>query len=515
MNKNRMNEDKDKKVKNTKNTKNGSGSRPPQKRKAEDAEPKKRRQSGDSSRSRSDISGQTDKRPAKKVRPNDNEQRKQRSEKSKRLENEERRKKTTAKSKNSRKKRNDSAATDKKDYGDEFYTDELELKRRRAKQKHDEKLVSNIDFEKEPMSHRRRKLKNVGVAVSIVSCFLIIGIILSLTVFFRSEEITVEGAEHYSAQDVIAASGMALGENLFLCDKRAGEEKIENELPYVEEAKISIKIPGTMVITVTESQPAFLFENNGEYIIVSSHGKVLDKVTGSVDKYDAPLVIGCTIKSAELAQEIKFKESGVLSILESVAEGLADNEFSGIKEIDLTNTANICLNYSNRIKIILGLPEDISYKIKVAKVIISEKLSETDRGELDVSGCKEKNKASYFKPNSSIYLDRIEETEPLTQPMTEATEQTTEAATEYYIDEPTDDYSAGVPEYQYPTDEYGNIIYSTDPETDDSQNGYDNYDDGYDSYDDYNSYDDGYDDYYNYDNYYDGYSYTPDDDLYQ
>lgn len=376
-----------------------------------------------------------------------------------------------------------------KDYGDEFFTDELELKRKRARQKLEESHMPDIDIEKMPMSHKKRKLKNIGVAASIISIILVIGIVLSLTVFFRSEQFTVEGADHYSAQDVIDASGMKLGENLFLCDKSAGEQRIESSLPYIEEAKISIKIPNTMVITVTESKPAFIFKNGSEYIIVSSQGKVMEKVQGSAEKYDAPTVIGCTVKSAELGQEISFKESGILSILKAVAEGIDENEFSGIKEIDITNTARVCLNYSNRIKIILGIPEDIGYKLKTAKIIISDKLSETDAGELDVSSCKGESKASYFKSDPSIYLDkRTQQTQPVTEPVTAAAETQTQA--ESTADTSSDDYSSGVPEYEYPTDEYGNIIYSTDPEPDNTLDGdgdaYSNdYDNGYDYGGDY------------------------------
>lgn len=363
---------------------------------------------------------------------------------------------------------------DNMSYGDDFYTDEVELKRKSARQKLDEKKLQEFDIEKKPLSHKKRKLKNVGFAATVVSIILIIGIVLSLTVFFRSEQFAVEGAERYSAQDIIDASGLKLGENLFLTDKGAGGERIESALPYVEEAKISIRIPNTMVITVTESKPAFIFKSGGGYIIVSAQGKVMEKIEGKNDKYEAPLVLGCTVKSAELGKEITFKESGILKILMGVAKGLSDNEFSGIKEIDITNTARICLNYANRIKIVIGLPEDISYKLKTAKIIISDNLSETDAGELDVSGCKEKNKASYFKPDAGIYLDRIEATQPITEPATDlTTEQTTEQATEQATEVPSDiqtetqqeyqtdtqysDYTNGVPRYDYPTDAYGNV----------------------------------------------------------
>lgn len=376
----------------------------------------------------------------------------------------------------------DTNSIDSKDYGDDFYTDELELKRKRARQKIDERQLPEIDIEKKPLSHKKRKLKNIGVAASIISIILIIGVVLSLTVFFRSEQFTVEGAEHYSAQDIIDASGMRLGENLFLSDKGAGEERIESSLPYVEEAKISIKIPNTMVITITESQPAFIFQNGSEYIIVSSQGKVMEKVKGTAEKYDAPVVLGCTVKSADLGKEITFKESGILSILKGVAEGLSVNEFSGIKEIDITNTARICLNYSNRIKIVLGLPEDISYKLKTAKIIISEKLSETDAGELDVSGCKSESKASYFDPDPSIYIDkRTQTTQSAAEAPTDAATQA-QTQTETATDAAQNDYSLGVPAYEYPTDEYGNIIYDNDDGNSD-ENDYDN---GYDNSGDYN-----------------------------
>ncbi len=372
-----------------------------------------------------------------------------------------------------------------KEYGDEFYTDEVELKRRRAQQRHRAQQLDNIDFEKAPMSHRRRRLKNVGVAAAIVSGFLAIGIALSLTVFFRSEKFTVEGAEHYSDQDIISASGMVLGENLFLSDKKSGEDRIESMLPYVEQAKISVKIPNTMLITVTESKPAFLIKSGGDYVVASDQGKVLEKTNETPDKFDAPIVSGCTLKASEPGKSIKFKESGMLSIIKSVTQAIADNEFSGIKEIDLSNAARIAINYSDRIKIIIGLPEDISYKLKTAKIIISEKLSESDRGELDVSGCKDENKRSYFRPNPAIYLENATETQPTTEAETTADSSQSDGSSDDgdtygYSDSSSDDYgydysnddggnddysnsgpsdySDGVPRYTYPTDAYGNVI---------------------------------------------------------
>lgn len=309
-----------------------------------------------------------------------------------------------------------------RDYGDEFFTDELRLKRKKTRLKLEENKVLDIDLGGKPISDRRRKLKKFGLAFFTISMFLVVGVILSLTVFFKSERIEVEGAEHYSAQDIVDASGIALGENLFLCDKCTGEHNIADKLPYIESAKISVKIPSTMLISVTESAPEFICKKGNECILIDSQGKVLEKVTGSVDKYSAPVVSGCGVKDAKPGQKVVFTQSGVFEILKSISQALGENEFSGVKEIDLSNTAEISLNYANRIKIIIGLPEDISYKVKMAKVIITEKLSDTDRGRLDVSACRGKKRASYFKPIAGIYLDKIkpkEQQKHSTEPVTE------------------------------------------------------------------------------------------------
>lgn len=502
MSKNRMNEDNKK----NENARKSGGSRPIKRRtdeKAANQKTNKNRSRTSSGKGRRDESEKAENKRKSKPLIEQEESAKKKNGKNPGKAVDKKKRKSFEKTKNSGKKAREAELADKRNYDDEFFTDELELKRKRAKQRIDDKLIDDIDFEKKPLSHRGRKIKNVGVAISIVSGVLIIGIVLSLTVFFRSEEFKVEGTEYYSAQDIIDASGLSLGENLFLSDKRAGEQSIESGLPYVEQAKISIKIPNTMLISVTESTPAFLFKNGNEYIVVSTKGKVLEKITGSTDKFNVPLVLGGTIAEAKPGQEIKFKESGILTILKDISEAIAENEFSGIKEIDVTNTANISLNYSNRIKIIVGLPEDISYKIKTAKIIISEKLSEADRGRLDVSNCKSSSKASYFKSISDQYLDKIEATEAPTEET-----KATEAETQYQAETTAEEHPNSVPQYEYPTDsneDYGDYTSFAGGDDGSYNNGYDYGDNDY-SYDYSGGNDDGNDTY--------GYDYEPDDNIY-
>ena len=96
-------------------------------------------------------------------------------------------------------------------------------------------------------------------------------------------------------------------------------------------------------------------------------------------------------------------------ILQAVSESLIENEVKDITGFDVTDTANITLNYDNRIIVNIGLPEDVDYKIKTAMAIINEKLdpngSKTITGTLDVSTANT-NKVSRYLP--------FEETVPVT-----------------------------------------------------------------------------------------------------
>lgn len=307
------------------------------------------------------------------------------------------------------------------EYGDGFYTDEVELKRRR-KRKEDQllKAQQEIELKKEPMSRRTRKAINVAICAAIIAVVLITGVVLSLTVLFKSEKIEVEGATRYTQQQVVDASGLTLGENLFLSDKKTGGERIEEKLPYVEKAEVSIKIPDTIVVTITEAKPAYLIAQGKEFVVISTQGRVLERV--SKNTYDAPVIKGCEITETKVGKTAQIKNKQVLSILNTITKALQKNKFGGVKEIDVTDTANITLNYSDRIKIILGTPDDVDYKIRTAQTIIAEKLAKTDMGVLDVSNCNSGKKASYYNPDSSLYPTEAPTqapTEPQTEPGTE------------------------------------------------------------------------------------------------
>ena len=240
---------------------------------------------------------------------------------------------------------------------------------------------------------------------SAITCgvVLLIGVILSLTVLFKTEKIEVEGNSFYSEDQILSYANVALQSNIFVGKMTATPDKIAEKLPYVESAKVDFVVPDTIKITITDAVPSYVIINDGKFLLISSKGRILDVMADNSSNY--PVLSSSSLKNTTVGDYVSYSDENVPVILEEISDSLSKNEFKGITGIDVTNTANIKLVYDNRIAVIIGLPEDIDYKIRTAMAIITEKLDPNKTGAiygtLDVSSCST-TKTSRFNPNETI-----------------------------------------------------------------------------------------------------------------
>ena len=294
---------------------------------------------------------------------------------------------------------------------------------------------------KKPATPFARKVKNIMTYSIIAAVIIITCIILSLTVLFKTQSFEVSGNTKYAKEDIIATSGIALGDNIFLANKTSASEKLIATYAYIEEANVSFAIPDTITIQIKEAVPSYIVKSTDTlYLVASSKGRILEQ-TDNPDKYDLPLFIGNDLKSSTVGGYIEYANPTTLKVINEIVTVFNDNGYKGITEIDATDTANITFTYDDRIKVKLGLPEDISYKVRTAMTIINEKLdingAKTTEGELDVSGCNT-TKKSYFKDKSLIDIPV-----PTTPPQEEPD----------YVDNDYDGYDDITGEWIEPTEE--------------------------------------------------------------
>lgn len=290
-------------------------------------------------------------------------------------------------------------------YDDGFYIDEFgeRQKQQRVAQSIHEQENEKVKRLKKPMTSSQIKKRRIMASVITCGVVLVIGIILSLTVLFKTEKIEIEGDSFYSEEQILSFANVALQSNIFVGKMTATPDKIAEKLPYVESAKVDFVIPDTIKITIQDAVPSYVIVNDGKFLLISSKGRILDVMTDNSSNY--PVLSSSALQTTTIGDYVSYSDENVPVILEEISDSLSKNEFKGITGIDVTNTANIKLVYDNRIAVIIGLPEDIDYKIRTAMAIITEKLDPNKTGAiygtLDVSSCST-NKTSRFNPNETI-----------------------------------------------------------------------------------------------------------------
>lgn len=153
---------------------------------------------------------------------------------------------------------------------------------------------SNEELRREHRAARRRQQRMrrriFYVALSLI--VIIVGIVLSLTVFFNITKIEVEGNTIYTEKEIIAASGVDIGDNLFLVARDSVRTSISEELPFAGNVEFSNKLPGTLKIKVYDTSVRCAIETKDGYILINENGKVLDTVDTLEELYENAVYLG-------------------------------------------------------------------------------------------------------------------------------------------------------------------------------------------------------------------------------
>ncbi len=304
--------------------------------------------------------------------------------------------------------------SDKDDNGYELFVDEREQKKQLKKQEKIQNKQIKKDKPKKPVTPLKRKIINIVTYCAIIAVMLIVGVILSLTVLFKAQAYEVSGCTIYKEAEIIDTANIPQGSNIFLANKAAAEKRLMKNYPYIEQVEVSFSIPDTITIDIVEAVPSYIVKcSESQYLIASSKGRILKQVE-SIKGYDLPLFVANELTSNVVGEYVEYNDETTAQIIGEIITVFTDNGYEGITEIDATDTANVTFTYDDRIKVKLGIPEQLSYKVRTAMTIINEKLdlngTEVTEGELDVSTCNT-TKKSYFL-EQSIIDSQVETTAP-------------------------------------------------------------------------------------------------------
>ena len=232
------------------------------------------------------------------------------------------------------------------------------------------------------MQNNRRRRGNMSLHYSLIAFIvLVIFVVLSMTVFFNIETADIIGSSIYSADEIIAASGIKGGDNMIRKNMSKAEKNIVSQLTYIEEAHITRKLPSSVEILIVPCAETASLQTEDGYLIVSESGKIL---CASEEPMEDTLVflgaepaedmhIGMTFASVD-----EDKTEVIYELMNRSDSGFA----SKITSFDVTDRLNISCLYEDRITIEIKSVADIDYKFRLAEEILSTKISPDAEGVL-------------------------------------------------------------------------------------------------------------------------------------
>lgn len=243
---------------------------------------------------------------------------------------------------------------------------------------------------------RKRQIKNFIVFVLTIAIIFCIGIVIKM--FFNVEEIIVEGQTRYNTNKIVSMCGINIGENIFFCNSSDGANEIQSVMPYIDNVKIKRKLPNKIVIDVSETTAQYAVEYESDYLLISPKGKILERTS---EKPKNLLILrGLSIETAELSATLNQVDENAKNALKTIMDSIDKNNLNEITMIDLKLLSNIRVYYQNRVAIIIGIPQNVDYKLRNAYNIIQTRLSDNVEGILDVSISDSDYKTSYFTEQS-------------------------------------------------------------------------------------------------------------------
>ena len=234
---------------------------------------------------------------------------------------------------------------------------------------------------------RRRRKRSGDYSLYIIfsaAIVLLIAFVISVTLLFNVRDFDISGDAPYTAEQVIAASGIKIGDSLISLDVSEVSDNITKKLPFVDTVEIKRLLPRTVKITHTRAVPFLYVVLGGEVHALSKNLKILETITtAELAKRIADGGVVTVTGAADFEKDTAAENPSLL-VAKEIAE-FADAE--GLKlsgTIDVSSLIDIRVLYAHRVSIRFGTRSELSEKVKVAATMLKDYIGGDETGILRV-----------------------------------------------------------------------------------------------------------------------------------
>lgn len=223
---------------------------------------------------------------------------------------------------------------------------------------------------------------------------VVVAVVFGVSIFFRVQNVNVSGVDKYSAWEIMEASGIKQGDNLLSLPNARISGRITAALPYIGSVRVSIQLPDTVNIEVTELEVVYAVQDTMDrWWLMTSNGKIVERVLGDPAKGIA-LIQGVRLKDPQLSElavaadndeDTVTRGSDRLAAALTILQYLEDNSIIGnVDSVNVEDLGALAVWYDNQYQVKLGDTSRLEYKIRCMYTAIHQ-LENYRTGVLDIS----------------------------------------------------------------------------------------------------------------------------------
>ncbi|MCI8387322.1 MAG: FtsQ-type POTRA domain-containing protein [Clostridiales bacterium] len=139
-----------------------------------------------------------------------------------------------------------------------------------------QKIKSKESLQKFVRHNRKKKAYSRLSYILILLVLSTLFLIICLAVFFKIKDVEVLGSTRYSTEELLDYCGIETGQSLYEVSSSdlAG---LSDRFSYIRSARLTRKLPHTLIITIVEDEPSYYCELYGEYFVMSQELRVLER----------------------------------------------------------------------------------------------------------------------------------------------------------------------------------------------------------------------------------------------
>lgn len=238
------------------------------------------------------------------------------------------------------------------------------------------KNSANIKGNKKTVKPKNKQEEKVSIAGKIVKWTILLIALVAAFIFFMMSplfnivEIRISNNQKISSETIISLSGIELGENIYKTSSKTISKSIKQEA-YIDNVKISRKLPNIIEISVKERTATYMLEHANSYAYINNQGYILEI---SEEALQVPIIVGYTTKEEDIKLGNRLNEEDLekLGTVLKIVESANVNSIGGlITRIDITNKQDYKLILENEKKTIyIGDASNLSNRMLYVKAVI-------------------------------------------------------------------------------------------------------------------------------------------------